>query len=585
EIPSDVTVIAGGTSFSLHKFPLVSKSGYIRKLVSESMDAHVSIIELPYIPGGADAFELAAKFCYGVNFEISTENIAMLRCVAEFLEMTEEYAVVNLIGRTEAYIKEVALTSLPGAVFILHSCEDLLPVAENVKLVSRCIDTIALIACRDSRFATPKSVEFCDSVSHNLPVSKPVVDWWAEDLTLLRIDLFQRVIVKMISRGFKKYALGPILMLYAQKSLRGLELFEKGRKKIDTKQQHEKRVVLEMMVGLLPREKNSMPVSFLSMLLRAAICLDTTFACRLDLEKMMAAQLAQAVLDDLLIPSYSLTGDTLFDVETTQRITMSFLESRMELNRVGYDADQSYIPHSSTEMEIVTRLMENYLAEIASDHNLSVPKFLDFAELIPEQHRATDDGMYRAIDIYLKAHPALSDMERKKICSLMDCQKLSREACAHAAQNDRLPVQTVVQVLYYEQQRLGEVMDGGVHETSPALDPPKTPEPMEIHPIQDEDSVSTLQRENEDLKLELMKMKMRLKDMEKNSSIKVPVDHANPSVISRTLSNAEKPPLPARKSILSSVSRKLGRFIRPEGNTLGSQGRVKAGKDRRHSIS
>nr|AAV59398.1 unknown protein [Oryza sativa Japonica Group] len=36
----------------------------------------------------------------------------------------------------------------------------------------------------------------------------------------------------------------------------------------------------------------------------------------------------------------------------------------------------------------------------------------------------------------------------------MDCQKLSREACAHAAQNDRLPVQTVVQVLYHEQRRL-----------------------------------------------------------------------------------------------------------------------------------
>ncbi|XP_075514862.1 BTB/POZ domain-containing protein SR1IP1-like [Primulina tabacum] len=585
EIPTDVTVIAGGTSFSLHKFPLVSKSGYIRKLVSESVDADLSIIKLPDIPGGADAFELAVKFFYGVNFEISAENIAMLRCAAEFLEMTEDYAVGNLIGRTEAYINEVALTSLAGAVFILHSCENLFPVAENVKLVNRCIDTIAFIACRDSQFAVPvepKSEELYDSVSYNFPVSKPIVDWWAEDLTLLRIDLFQRVIVKMISMGFKKYALGPILMLYAQKSLRGLELFGKGRKKIDTKQQYEKRVVLEMMVGLLPREKNSMPVSFLSMLLRAAIFLDTTFACRLDLEKMMASQLGQAVIDDLLIPSYSLTGDTLFDVETVQRIMMNFFESRMELNRVGYDVDQYYVSHPSHEMEIVTRLMESYLAEIASDHNLSVPRFLDFAELIPEQCRVTDDGMYRAIDIYLKAHPELSDMERKKICSLMDCQKLSREACAHAAQNDRLPAQTVVQVLYHEQQRLGEVVDGGLHESSPALGPPKTQETMEIHTIPDEDSIS-LQRENEILKLELMKMKMRLKDVE-NSSVKIPGDHANPSVISRTMSIAEKP-LPSRKSLLSTVSRKLGRFIRPEGNTPGLKGRVKAGKDRRHSIS
>jgi hypothetical protein len=51
---------------------------------------------------------------------------------------------------------------------------------------------------------------------------KPIVDWWAEDLTVLRIDIFQRVLIAMMARGFKQYALGPVLMLYAQKSLRGL---------------------------------------------------------------------------------------------------------------------------------------------------------------------------------------------------------------------------------------------------------------------------------------------------------------------------------------------------------------------------
>ncbi|KAK4712110.1 hypothetical protein R3W88_006623 [Solanum pinnatisectum] len=102
EIPSDVTVNAGGISFTLHKFPLVSKSGYIRKLVSEYNDADVSTIEIPDIPGGGEAFEFAPKFCYGINFEMSTENIALLRYVAEYLEMTEDYAVANLVGRTEA---------------------------------------------------------------------------------------------------------------------------------------------------------------------------------------------------------------------------------------------------------------------------------------------------------------------------------------------------------------------------------------------------------------------------------------------------------------------------------------------------
>jgi uncharacterized small protein (DUF1192 family) len=36
----------------------------------------------------------------------------------------------------------------------------------------------------------------------------------------------------------------------------------------------------------------------------------------------------------------------------------------------------------------------------------------------------------------------------------MNCQKLSLEACTHAAQNERLPLRVVVQVLYFEQLRL-----------------------------------------------------------------------------------------------------------------------------------
>lgn len=35
----------------------------------------------------------------------------------------------------------------------------------------------------------------------------------------------------------------------------------------------------------------------------------------------------------------------------------------------------------------------------------------------------------------------------------MDCKKLSPDACAHAVQNERLPLRTVVQVLYHEQTR------------------------------------------------------------------------------------------------------------------------------------
>lgn len=186
------------------------------------------------------------------------------------------------------------------------------------------------------------------------------------------------------------------------------EVFGKGRKKIEPRQEHEKRVVLETIVSLLPREKNAMSVSFLSVLLRAAIYLETTVACRLDLERRMALQLGQAVLDDLLIPAYSVTGDTLFDVDTMQRILTNYVEYETEGHHFGYKEDDEYISPPPSDMERVGKLMESYLAEIASDRNLPISKFIGLAELIPEQSRVTEDGMYRAIDIYLKVHKSPS---------------------------------------------------------------------------------------------------------------------------------------------------------------------------------
>ncbi|XP_076922792.1 BTB/POZ domain-containing protein SR1IP1-like [Bidens hawaiensis] len=535
EISSDVIFHVQGVSFSLHKYPLMSKCGYIRKLMSKEADHAVKIND---VPGGPAGFELAAKFCYGINFELTVENIAMARCVAEFLEMTEEYSVGNLVSRTEGYINEVGLNSFAGAVTTLQSSESYLPVSENVKLITRCVDAIALIVTKESQFCLSGSVECSseglDSSSSSLFHLKEVVDWWAEDLVVLSIHTFQRVLLAMISRGFNKYALGPILMLYARKCLQDLEISGKGKNKNEPNQENEKRIILETIVGLLPREKNAISTNFLSLLLRSAIYLETTVACRLDLEKRMGLQLGQAVLDDILIPSFRFDGDTLFDVDTVQRVLMNFEE----------------LEGGRDEMEKVGKLIESYLAEIAADCNLPVSKFMNLAEHVPSQ-RITDDGMYKAIDIYLKAHLALGDTERKKLCSLINCQKLTSEACAHAAKNEKLSVGTVVQVLYYEQQRLRVAIDDRSR---------SSPLPNDL---------SSLQKENRDLKFELLKAKTRLKEVDKSHSDKSP---------SRT------------KSIITTVSKrflKLTPFLWFDHGVSSSSTRSKdkVTKVRRHSVS
>lgn len=168
-------------------------------------------------------------------------------------------------------------------------------------------------------------------------------------------------------------------------------------------------------------------------------------------------------------------------------------------------------------------------------------------------------------------------MEKKKLCSLMDCQKLSREAFAQAAQNDRLPVQTVVQLLYYEKQNLREILsDADSSEAANAAEIIPSPELRSYN-----NEFSKLNRENQDLKLELLKVKMKFNELENEKVFEV----MNGSDCSSPVSSASvvKPRLP-RTSFISSVCRRLGK-LNPFGLTQGRTIKPAKGRSRRHSIS
>ena len=55
----------------------------------------------------------------------------------------------------------------------------------------------------------------------------------------------------------------------------------------------------------------------------------------------------------------------------------------------------------------------------------------------------------------MQEHPGLTKSEKRRLCGIMDCRKLSPDACVHAVQNERLPLRVVVQVLFFEQVRSG----------------------------------------------------------------------------------------------------------------------------------
>lgn len=528
EIPTDVVVVVGEANFSLHKFMLVAKSNHIRKLIVDSNEPDLTRINLSNIPGGPEIFEKAAKFCYGVNFEITVHNVAALRCAAEYLQMTEKYRAGNLAGRTEDFLTQVALTSLSGAIVVLKSCEDLLPMVEDLKIVQRCIDVASTKACNEANFP-----------------SRSPTNWWTEELSILDIELFGKVMTAMKQRGAKVLTIASALITYTERALRDLVRDQSGNgmKSLDLEESDVRagqRELLESIVALLPSEKAAFPINFLCCLLRSAIFLKASNSCKSELEKRIAVILEHVTVDDLLVLSFTYDGERLFDLDSVRKIISAFVEK--EKSVAVFNAG-NLRDTCSTAMNRVAKTVDAYLGEIAAFGELTISKFNGIANLVSKGARRVDDDLYRAIDIYLKAHPNLDEIEREKVCSVMDPLKLSYEARVHASQNKRLPVQIVLHALYYDQLKLRSGVgpdDRDAKEASAA----KSQLQADV----------SLVRENEALRTELMKMKLYITDIQKNG-------HATATATTAATATSSRGPGSTRRpTFFSSVSKTLGKL-------------------------
>ncbi|MFS7964555.1 putative BTB/POZ domain, NPH3 domain, NPH3/RPT2-like family protein [Helianthus anomalus] len=521
DIPADILIQVGEAKFPLHKFLLVAKSNYIRRLILESKDPDTTRLDLSNIPGGAEIFEKAIKFCYGVNFEITVHNVAALRCAAEYLEMTDEYCDGNLAGRTDDFLVQVALTSLSGAVVVLKSCEDLLPIAEEINIVQRCVELAAAKACNEANFP-----------------SRSPPNWWTEELSIVHITFFAKIIASMKSRGAKPLTIASAIITYTERALPDLVRDRSGNSvtasiSIDTTARIHQRELLNAIVSLLPVEtqRASFPINFLSCLLRAAIFLENDDVCKKQLEKRISAILEHVTVDDLLVLSYTFDGERLFDLESVRRIISGFVEKEKSVS--VFNGGDFREPSLTTAMLRVAKTVDAYLGEIATIPELSISKFNGIANLVPKNARKVDDDLYRAIDIYLKAHPNLDEIEREKVCSVMDPLKLSYEARVHASQNKRLPVQIVLHALYFDQLQIRSDKNGR-----------STPTPDAISMRSQVQADVSLAKENEALRTELLQMKAYISDIQNKNQVGSTSARINP----------KKP------TFFSSVSKKLGKL-------------------------
>ncbi|KAI3747856.1 hypothetical protein L6452_10551 [Arctium lappa] len=447
DLATDMLVNVGNVMFYLHKFPLLSKSARLQKMVAISSDESTNEVKIDDIPGGPAAFELCAKFCYGMTVTLNAYNVVLARCAAEYLEMHETVDKGNLVYKTEVFLDSSIFRTWKDSIIVFQTTKSLLPWSEELKIVNRCLDSIAMKASMD-----PSRVEWSytynrkklpsengnesplyNGVRKQLMVPK---DWWVEDLCDLPVDLYKKVITTIRSKGkVSDDVLGESLKAYMQRRLK-----KGGRTSGDDVKI---RSLIETIEFLLPNERNGVSCDLMIQLLQESVRLGCGETRKNELVKQIGEQLQNASVADLVD----------LDVDLVQELVKIF----MMQDQIADDGDE----HDFLEVKFVddaakakvARLVDCYLAEIAKNPDLPLSKFADLADTVSTLSRRSHDGIYRAIDMFLKEHPGISKIERKRVCRLMDCRKLSADACMHAIQNERLPLRIVVQILFFEQIR------------------------------------------------------------------------------------------------------------------------------------
>ncbi|XP_058212832.1 BTB/POZ domain-containing protein At5g03250-like isoform X2 [Rhododendron vialii] len=397
--------------------------------------------------------------------------------------MNEDYGERNLISQTEGFLNEV-FGNWADTIKALKTCEEVLQFAEELHIFSRCINSLATKACADTSLFNWPLISPNNTESTNTPVlwngiyttSRPQPmgdDWWYEDVSFLSLPLYKRLILAVELGGMKPEKIAGSLMFYAKKHLPlmnrqlGLDDANPGLT-TSIPSEADQRALLEEIIELLPYQKGVIQSKFLLRILRISMVLHASPSCRENLEKRVGAQLDKASLEDVLIPNMGYSVETLYDIDCFQRILDHFMSMDQATAAVASSSSPCIVEEgelmegtpSLISITMVANLVDAYLADVAPDVNLKFPKFQSLAATVPDYARPLTDGIYRALDIYLKAHPWLTDSEREQICRLMNCQKLSLEASTHAAQNERLPLRVIVQVLFFEQLRLRTSISG-----------------------------------------------------------------------------------------------------------------------------
>lgn len=173
----------------------------------------------------------------------------------------------------------------------------------------------------------------------------------------------------------------------------------------------------------------------------------------------------------------------------------------------------------------------------------------------------------------------MTKAEKKKLCGLMDVKKLMMDASRHAAQNERLPLRVVVQVLFFEQVR-----------TAAGVQAVKKSSKNGLLSNNEEDWVKKVPVKSKSLREQMSQMKIKDEDHLKNVKLIKKGSKSRGSAVQLLPSRSRrmfdklwvvgKGHGENRSSETSASSQSPTSMIRGENKSSGSSSR-----NRRHSIS
>lgn len=484
---------------------LAAKSAKLASLFEEKDSCERISYFLRDISADPNTFELVARFCQGFEVQLSTENAVPLICLAFYLEMTETHSPNNLLKKAIDFLEERVLPSWNETIRALRLSEKLLQQAADLGLVDACLSSIVAKAQVDPRLLgkpikAPKLDESSEGEEDgecrpNARRKLFVLDWQSEDLTTLPLRFYEPVIKAMNLQGVPPGYVAASLCQYVK---RWICSSPTGDETMLMYKRNSQREVIEAVERLLPREPRLLPCTLLFQMLNSAVSLEASTDCRNGFEIRIGRQLDQATVTDLLIPFQGYATETQYDIGCVKRILKSFYTN--------------YTCSDASVFIKVADLIEELLAELASDVDLEVNSFLALAEMslaASLENHTNSDGMYRAIDIYLDKHRFLTELEKEEVCRVLDCQKMSPEACEHAARNERLPLRVAVQVLFTEQLKLREtvVQEVVVHSTQERFGNDGEEEA--------EENEGKLSRTKEGLRIEMERMNSKVMELER----------------------------------------------------------------------